>query len=144
MLDDRVLHIFGTELWDRMNEKERRRVRHHLQASTISQFMHGEQSALIATAKIVQTVPELDIQPHRPDCEGHRSLGAQVQEAFAAMGAIEFAAVDAGALFGRGRPCRRRLRCPNAAAQRKRAIARLNMCLAALSALRQPFNALAR
>jgi len=76
MLDDRVLHIFGTELWDRMNEKERRRVRHHLQASTISQFMHGEQSALIATAKIVQTVPELDIQPHRPDCEGHRSLGA--------------------------------------------------------------------
>jgi hypothetical protein len=60
MLDDRVVHIFGTELWDRMNEKERRRVRHHLQASTISQFMHGEQGALIATAKIVQTVPELD------------------------------------------------------------------------------------
>jgi len=43
-----------------MNEKERRRVRHHLQASQISQFMHGEQDALIATAKIVQTVPDLD------------------------------------------------------------------------------------
>ena len=60
MLDDRVVHIFGTDLWNRMNEQERRRVRHHLQASTISQFMHGEQGALIATAKIVQTVPELD------------------------------------------------------------------------------------
>ncbi|HEX9533869.1 MAG TPA: diiron oxygenase, partial [Stellaceae bacterium] len=32
----------------------------HLQASQISQFMHGEQGALIATAKIVQTVPDLD------------------------------------------------------------------------------------
>src|SRR5437879_2135199 len=60
MLDDRVVHIWGTDLWNRMTEKERRQVRHHLQASTISQFMHGEQGALIATAKIVQTVPELD------------------------------------------------------------------------------------
>src|SRR6202040_2220017 len=60
MLDDRVVHIYGTDLWNRMNEQERRRVRHHLQASQISQFMHGEQGALIATAKIVQTVPDLD------------------------------------------------------------------------------------
>ncbi len=60
LLDDRVVHIFGTDLWNRMNEPERRRVRHHLQASQISQFMHGEQGALIATAKIVQTVPDLD------------------------------------------------------------------------------------
>jgi hypothetical protein len=43
MLDDRVVHVYGTDLWNRMNEKERRRVRHHLQASQISQFMHGEQ-----------------------------------------------------------------------------------------------------
>jgi hypothetical protein len=60
MLDDRVVHIYGTDLWNRMNEQERRRVRHHLQAAQISQFMHGEQGALIATAKIVQTVPDLD------------------------------------------------------------------------------------
>ena len=60
MLDDRVIPIFGTEVWNRMTEKERREVRHHLQASQISQFMHGEQGALIATSKIVQTVPDLD------------------------------------------------------------------------------------
>jgi hypothetical protein len=60
MLDDRVIHIWGSDLWNRMTEKERRRVRHHLQASQISQFIHGEQGALIATAKIVQTVPDLD------------------------------------------------------------------------------------
>jgi P-aminobenzoate N-oxygenase AurF len=60
MLDDRVIPIFGTDIWNRMTEAERRRVRHHLQASQISQFMHGEQGALIATAKIVQTVPDID------------------------------------------------------------------------------------
>src|SRR6202047_5370536 len=60
MLDDRGCHIFGTDSWNRMNDKQWGRFRHHLQASQISQFMHGEQGALIATAKIVQTVPDID------------------------------------------------------------------------------------
>src|SRR5881227_2968512 len=59
-LDDRVVPIYGSHIWERMTEKERRQLRHHQQASQISQFMHGEQGALIATAKIVQTVPDLD------------------------------------------------------------------------------------
>src|SRR5438046_3469560 len=59
-MDDRVIQIHDSDIWNRMTEKERRQVRHHLQASQISQFMHGEQGALIATAKIVQTVPDLD------------------------------------------------------------------------------------
>ncbi len=50
-----------------MTDKERRQVRHHLQASQISQFMHGEQGALIATAKIVQTVPNRTTM----GCEDH-------------------------------------------------------------------------
>src|SRR5438477_978061 len=60
LLDDRVVAIHGSDIWNRMTEKERRQVRHHLQASQISQFMHGEQGALIATSKIVQQVPDLD------------------------------------------------------------------------------------
>src|SRR5271167_4853452 len=60
MIDDRTIPIFGSDVWRKMTDAERRRVRHHLQASQISQFMHGEQGALIATAKIVQTVPDLD------------------------------------------------------------------------------------
>src|ERR1051326_2986292 len=60
MLDDRVIPIFGTDIWNRLTEKEKVRVRHHQQASSISQFMHGEQGALIATAKIVQSVPDID------------------------------------------------------------------------------------
>ena len=60
LLDDRVIAIHDSDIWRKMTEAERRRVRHHLQASQISQFMHGEQGALIATAKIVQSVPDLD------------------------------------------------------------------------------------
>ena len=60
-LDDRVdPDLRHRPMWNRMTEKEKVEVRHHLQAHSISQFMHGEQGALIATAKIVQTVPDLD------------------------------------------------------------------------------------
>src|SRR5258708_24116534 len=60
LLDDRMIPIFGSHIWERLTEKERVRVRHHQQAATLSQFMHGEQGALIATAKIVATVPDID------------------------------------------------------------------------------------
>src|SRR5438270_11490958 len=60
MLDDRVIPLFGTDIWKRMTEAAHRQVRHHLQASQIPQFMHGEQGALIATSQIVQAVPDRD------------------------------------------------------------------------------------
>jgi hypothetical protein len=60
LLDDNIIAIYGTDIWNRMTRQEQTRVRHHLQASQISQFMHGEQGALIATAKIVQSVPNVD------------------------------------------------------------------------------------
>src|SRR5512146_1020572 len=60
MLDDTQVPIYGSDVWNRMTEEERRQLRHHQQASQISQFMHGEQGALMACAKIVQTVPDLD------------------------------------------------------------------------------------
>src|SRR5712691_10610915 len=40
--------------------RARGEVRRHLAAWQFSQFMHGEQGALICTAKIVQTVPDID------------------------------------------------------------------------------------
>ncbi len=60
LLDDRSVPIYGSDIWNKMTDKERSTLRHHLQASQLSQFMHGEQGALISTAKIVQTVPDLD------------------------------------------------------------------------------------
>jgi hypothetical protein len=59
-LDDRAIPIYGSPLWDRLTKQERIKVRHHQQAQSLSQFMHGEQGALMAAARIVQTVPDLD------------------------------------------------------------------------------------
>ena len=59
-LKDEAISIWGTDYWNKMTEKERSWLRLHLQANSISQFMHGEQGALIATAKIVGTVPDMN------------------------------------------------------------------------------------
>jgi hypothetical protein len=59
-LDDRAIPIFGSPLWDRLTKEERIKLRHHQQAQSLSQFMHGEQGALMAAARIVQMVPDLD------------------------------------------------------------------------------------
>jgi len=58
--DDQYVPIFGSPTWEKMDERERATVRHHMAAWQFSQFMHGEQGALVCTAKIVQTVPSVD------------------------------------------------------------------------------------
>jgi hypothetical protein len=57
---DYYIPIFGSELWERMDEGERCTLRHHMSAWLNSQFLHGEQGALICASKIVQTCPDLD------------------------------------------------------------------------------------
>jgi hypothetical protein len=52
--------FMGTAIWDKMNQKERDNFTHHQQSWTWSQFLHGEQGAMITAARIVETVPELD------------------------------------------------------------------------------------
>ena len=59
-LKDEAISIYGTDYWRKMSENERAWLRRHLQANSISQFMHGEQGALIATSKIVATVPDMN------------------------------------------------------------------------------------
>ena len=57
---DEYLPIFGSNEWNKLNKKERSNVKHHYESWRFSQFLHGEQGALICTAKIVQTVPDMD------------------------------------------------------------------------------------
>jgi hypothetical protein len=59
-LKDESISIYETDYWRRMTDKEKAWLRRNLQANSISQFMHGEQGALIATAKIVATVPDVN------------------------------------------------------------------------------------
>ena len=57
---DYYIPIFGSDIWERMTEEEHAEVRHHIAAWMNSQFLHGEQGALICASKIVQTVPDVD------------------------------------------------------------------------------------
>jgi hypothetical protein len=57
---DASVPIYGSDIWERMGERDRGQVKHHLAAWQFSQFLHGEQGALICASKIVQTVPDID------------------------------------------------------------------------------------
>jgi hypothetical protein len=59
-LPDQSIAIYGTPYWDRMSEQNRRVLRQHIASWQFSQFMHGEQGAMITGARIVETVPDLD------------------------------------------------------------------------------------
>jgi hypothetical protein len=57
---DTYIPIYGSDMWERMDAEARADFRHHMAAWMNSQFLHGEQGALICAAKIVQTVPHVD------------------------------------------------------------------------------------
>jgi hypothetical protein len=59
-LPEEAVSIFGSDIWRRLTRKEKANVRHHAQAWQLSQFLHGEQGALICASKIVQQVPRID------------------------------------------------------------------------------------
>ena len=57
---DYFVSIYGSPTWQKLDDRGKAEVRLHLEAWRFSQFLHGEQGALICTAKIVQTVPDVD------------------------------------------------------------------------------------
>ena len=59
-MPDEINPLFGTEWWDKMTDRERGEFRRNSEAWRFSQFMHGEQGALVCAAKIVQGVPDID------------------------------------------------------------------------------------
>lgn len=59
-MPDETVVIHGTRYWDAMNQRERAELRQHLASWQFSQFLHGEQGAMICAARIVESVPDLD------------------------------------------------------------------------------------
>ncbi|MBK8252677.1 MAG: ferritin-like domain-containing protein [Polyangiaceae bacterium] len=58
---DSFIPIFGTPLWDRLDKKrELPKLRQFATSYMLSNFLHGEQGALLATSQIVQAVPNID------------------------------------------------------------------------------------
>jgi P-aminobenzoate N-oxygenase AurF len=58
---DNTIPIFGSHLWDKLDKKtELPKLRRLAIAYTLSNFLHGEQGALLATSQIVSAVPGTD------------------------------------------------------------------------------------
>jgi hypothetical protein len=52
--------LFGSALYDGLSPAAQRAVNRETYVWTLSQFLHGEQGALLATAQLVDAVPDLD------------------------------------------------------------------------------------
>jgi hypothetical protein len=59
-MPDEYIPIHGSSMWERLTRAEKDEVRHHYSAWLTSQFLHGEQGALICAARTVETVPDID------------------------------------------------------------------------------------
>ncbi len=57
---DMQIPIYGTELWRALDDNEIATLRQHSTAWMLSQFLHGEQGALLASSQVVDTVPWVD------------------------------------------------------------------------------------
>jgi P-aminobenzoate N-oxygenase AurF len=57
---DEFLGLFGSPAWEAADEPRRAEFRQHNAAWSFSQFLHGEQGALVCAAKIVEVVPDMD------------------------------------------------------------------------------------
>jgi hypothetical protein len=61
-LPDETIAIYGTPQWDRIKDDRQAvgELKQHMTSWQFSQFLHGEQGAMICSAKIVESVPDLD------------------------------------------------------------------------------------
>ena len=57
---EQLMPLFGSDIYNKMTEKERKNLNIETFAWTLSQFMHGEQGALLAAAQLVDSVKDLD------------------------------------------------------------------------------------
>ena len=57
---EQLMPLFGSDIYNKMSEKARHDLNLEVFSWTLSQFMHGEQGALLATAQLVDSVDNLD------------------------------------------------------------------------------------
>jgi hypothetical protein len=60
ILPDVQIPVYGTVFWDRATPAERLALRRESISWTLSNFLHGEQGAMLATAQIVDATPSIE------------------------------------------------------------------------------------
>ena len=57
---EQLMPLWGSDIYAKMTERERKDINIQTFGWTLSQFLHGEQGALLATAQLVDSVQDLD------------------------------------------------------------------------------------
>ncbi|MCX4691016.1 ferritin-like domain-containing protein [Streptomyces sp. NBC_01408] len=57
---DEALTLYGTRHWAKLTRQDKGDLRRHYSSWQFSQFLHGEQGAMVCAARIVESVPDLD------------------------------------------------------------------------------------
>ncbi|HLU65643.1 MAG TPA: ferritin-like domain-containing protein [Kofleriaceae bacterium] len=60
MMPEMMHPLWGSEIYARLTERELNQLNREMASWTLSQFLHGEQGALLAAAQLVTSVPDLD------------------------------------------------------------------------------------
>ena len=60
IVPDLQIPVYGTHIWEKLTDADIRKLRREALSWTLSQFMHGEQGALLATAQIVDATPWIE------------------------------------------------------------------------------------
>src|SRR2546422_968002 len=60
IVPDIQIPVYGTHIWAKLTDADIRKLRREALSWTLSQFMHGEQGALLATAQIVDATPWIE------------------------------------------------------------------------------------
>jgi len=60
IMPDFQIPVYGTHIWAKLTPADIRKLRRESLAWTLSQFLHGEQGALLATAQIVDATPSIE------------------------------------------------------------------------------------
>src|SRR5690606_15076543 len=60
MMPEMMHPLWGSEIYARLTERELNQLNREMASGTLSQFLHGEQGALLAAAQLVTSVPDLD------------------------------------------------------------------------------------
>src|SRR5262245_40227544 len=60
IISDMGISIWGSPLWERLDDGMRRALRQQQIRYRLSQFMHGEQLALVTASQLVECAPELE------------------------------------------------------------------------------------
>ncbi|MFM9678015.1 ferritin-like domain-containing protein [Streptomyces brasiliscabiei] len=57
---ENTLALYGSRQYARLDKRAKQELRQHMAAWEFSQFLHGEQGAMICSARIVESVPDID------------------------------------------------------------------------------------